>query len=87
MPCLRDSGEQMMRIDVIRKSATVALHAGVLVWFLFAAGCSEPKSVNKNDDPALKAHMEKSGEMYKAKMQEMRTKSPKKVSSGGFRQP
>jgi hypothetical protein len=87
MPRLRDSGEQIMRIDVIRKSATAALCSGVLVGFLFAAGCSErPTSGDKLDDPELKAHMEKTTERFKTKMQEMKN-NPKTASSKGFRHP
>ena len=42
-----------MRIDVIRKSAMVALCSGVLVGFLFAAGCSDrPASGNSWTTPS-----------------------------------
>jgi hypothetical protein len=78
----------MMRIDVIRKSATIALCSGMLVGLLFAAGCSDqPKTGNKLDDPELKAYMQKNTDQFKAKMQEKKTNSPKKGSSKGFVHP
>jgi hypothetical protein len=78
----------MMRIDVIRKSATVAVCSGMLVGFVFAVGCSErPTSGNKMDDPELKANMKKIGEQFKTKMQEMKSNNPKTGSSKGFRRP
>jgi hypothetical protein len=71
-----------MRIDVIRKSATVAFCSGLLVGFLFAAGCSnQPTSGNKLDDPELKAYMKKTTDQFKAKMQEKKTNNPNKGSS------
>jgi hypothetical protein len=77
-----------MRIDVIRKSATVALCSGVLVGFLFAAGCSnQPTSGNKLDDPELKAYMKKTTDQFKAKMQEKKTNNPNKGSSKGSAHP
>ncbi len=76
-----------MQIDVIRKSATVALRSGVLVGLLFAAGCSDrPASGNKLDDPELKANMKAVTEQFKTKMQEMKNK-PKTGSTKGFRHP
>jgi hypothetical protein len=75
----------MMRIDVVRKSATVALCSGVLVGFLIAVGCSQrPTSGNKLDDPELKSYMQKTWDQFKAKTQEKKTNNPKKASSKGF---
>jgi hypothetical protein len=59
----------MMRIDVTRIPARAALRLGLLAGFLAVAGCSGPVSGNKSDDPALKASMQKSMEIYKAKAQ------------------
>ncbi len=59
----------MMRIDVTGMAATTALHVGVLAGLLAVAGCSEPVSGDKRDDPALKASMKKSMEIYKSKTQ------------------
>jgi hypothetical protein len=87
MPCRRDSGELIMRIDVIRRSATVALCSGALVGFLFAAGCSDrPTSGDKLADPERKADMKKITDQFKTKMQEMKN-NPKKGSSKGFGHP
>ncbi len=77
-----------MCIDVIRKSATVTLCSGLLVGFLFAAGCSnQPTSGNKLDDPELKAYMKKTTDQFKAKMQEKKTNNPNKGTSKGFAHP
>ena len=55
---------------------------GLLVGFLFAAGCSnQPTSGNKLDDPELKAYMKKTTDQFKAKMQEKKTNNPNKGSS------
>ena len=43
----------MMRIDVTRMPVTAAVRLGLLAGFLVAAGCSEPASTDKRDDPAL----------------------------------
>jgi hypothetical protein len=59
----------MMRIDVARIRATVALRVGLLAGFLGAAGCADPVPPDKKDDPALKASMQKSMEIYKSKSQ------------------
>jgi hypothetical protein len=73
-----------MRIDVIRRSATVVLCSGVLVGFLFAAGCSDrPTSGNKLDDPELKANMKPIMDQFKAKTQEMKTKNARRGGSKG----
>jgi hypothetical protein len=88
MPRLRDSGEKMMRFDVIRKSAALALGSGLLAGFLLAPGCSDrPASGNKLDDPELKAYMKKTTDAFKTKMEEMKTAKPKTESSKGFRHP
>jgi hypothetical protein len=64
-----------MRIDIIRRSATVAICSGVLTGFLFAAGCSDrPASGNKLDDPELKANMQPMWDQFKAKTQDMKDK-------------
>jgi hypothetical protein len=72
-----------MRIDVIRRSATVAICSGVLLGFLFGAGCSDrPTSGNKLDDPALKANMKPMWDEFKAKTQEMKDKMNRGSSKG-----
>jgi hypothetical protein len=76
-----------MRINVIRKSTSMALCSGVLVGSLFAAGCSDrPTSGNKLDDPELKANMKPIWDQFKAKTQEMKDKT-KKGSSKGLGRP
>ena len=88
----------MMRVDVIRKSATVALCSGLLAGFLLAAGCGGQKtSGNKLDDPELKAYMENVNQQFQKKMQERKNNPKKAVSNpspgkagmpeGGFRHP
>jgi hypothetical protein len=62
----------MMRVDVTRMRASAALRLGLLAGFLGVAGCSEPTTGDKSDDPALKASMQKSMELYKAKSQAKR---------------
>jgi hypothetical protein len=57
----------MMRFDPAKTSARVPLCSIVLAGFLATAGCSEPTSADKKDDPALKASMAKSLEIYKSK--------------------
>jgi hypothetical protein len=59
----------MLRVDVtgIPISAASALRAGLLAWLLSAVGCSGPVSDNKTDNPAMKASMQKSMEIYKSK--------------------
>jgi hypothetical protein len=59
----------MMRVDVTRMPASAALRLGLLAGFLAVAGCSDSASADKRDDPALKASMQKSLEIYKAKSQ------------------
>jgi hypothetical protein len=59
----------MIRVDVARIPASAALRLGLLTGFLAAAGCSEPVPGDKRDDPALKASMQKSLEIYKSKSQ------------------
>jgi hypothetical protein len=59
----------MIRIDAIRTPASAGLRLGLLAAFLVAAGCSGPVSDDKRDDPALKASMQKSMEIYKSKSQ------------------
>ena len=66
----------MMRFDVTRIPASAALRLGLLAGFLAAAGCSEPASGDKRDDPALKASMQKSMEIYKSKTQAKKEKPP-----------
>jgi hypothetical protein len=88
MPCPRDPGEQIMRIDVIGRSVTGVLCSGVLVAFLFAAGCSDKStSGNKLDDPQLKAYMQETTDQFKAKMQERKTNNPNKGRSKGSAHP
>jgi hypothetical protein len=72
-----------MRIDIIRRSATVAVCSGVLACFLFAAGCSDrTASGNKLDDPELKANMKPMWDQFKAKTQEMKDKMKRGGSKG-----
>ena len=59
----------MMQGDVTRLPASTALRLGLLAGFLAAAGCSDPATGDKRDDPTLKASMQKSMEIYKAKSQ------------------
>ena len=78
----------MMYLDVIRKSAAVALRSGVLVGLLSAAGCSDRKtSGNKLDDPELKATMKNITDQFKAKTQEARAKNPRAGSLKGSGHP
>jgi hypothetical protein len=58
----------MLRIDSLKLRAAVALGTGLFVGFLAAVGCSEATPTDKREDPALKASMEKSMELYKSKM-------------------
>jgi hypothetical protein len=62
----------LMRFDVNRMPTSAALLIGLLAGILLTAGCSESRSGNKLDDPELKASMQKVGEMYKAKMQQLK---------------
>ncbi len=59
----------MMRVHVTRITASSALRLGLIAGFLAAAGCSDTASGNKSDDPALKASMQKSMDIYKSKTQ------------------
>jgi hypothetical protein len=52
--------------------APAALRLGLIGGLLAAAGCSDPPPGDKGDDPALKASMQKSMELYKAKSQAKR---------------
>jgi hypothetical protein len=61
--------DEMMRIELAKMPARAALRLGLLAGFLVVAGCSEPASGDKRDDPALKASMQKSMEIYKSKTQ------------------
>ena len=60
--------------------ALTTLRLGLLAGFLASAGCSESVAIDKSEDPALKASMEKSREIYKSKMQ---TKASTKKGSTG----
>jgi hypothetical protein len=57
----------MMRVAVPRILAPATLCLGLLAGFLVIAGCSDPARGDKGDDPALKASMQKSMELYKSK--------------------
>ena len=57
----------MMRVDVTRMPTSAALRLGLIAGFLVVAGCSDPAKGDKSDDPALKASMQKSMEIYKSK--------------------
>ncbi len=59
----------MTRVDVTGMLVSTALRLGLIVGFLAIAGCSEAPSNDKRDDPALKASMQKSMEIYKSKSQ------------------
>ena len=72
-----------MRFDRIGKFAVMVVHTGVLVGFLFAAGCSEARSGNKTDDPALKEYMDKTREAFKTKMQGMKNQNHQKKGTAG----
>ena len=68
----------MMRANMCRKTAAMALCAGALAGLLSAAGCSDRKTTgNKLDDPELKATMKNITDQFKAKTQEARAKNPK----------
>jgi hypothetical protein len=58
-----------MGTNVTRVLDRGALRLGLLAGFFAVAGCSEPGSGDKKDDPALKASMQKSMEIYKSKTQ------------------
>jgi hypothetical protein len=64
----------MLRFALTRTSISAALRAGLVAGFLAAAGCSEPASSDKKDDPALKSSMQKSMEIYKSKSQAIKEK-------------
>jgi hypothetical protein len=49
--------------------ASAALRLGLLAGFLVVAGCSNSATGDKRNDPTLKASMQKSMEIYKAKVQ------------------
>jgi hypothetical protein len=57
----------MMRVDVTRMPVAAALRLGLLAGFLSAAGCSNSPAGNKGDAPGVKASIQKSMDMYKAK--------------------
>jgi hypothetical protein len=59
----------MMRIELAKIATRAAFRLGLLAGFLVVAGCWEPASGDKRDDPALKASMQKSMEIYKSKTQ------------------
>jgi hypothetical protein len=59
----------MMRFETFRLQALAPLRLALLAVFLPAAGCSGPVSEDKSGDPALKASMQKSMEIYKSKTQ------------------
>ena len=59
----------MIRIDVATMPAAAVLRLSVLAGFLAAGGCAESVSNDKRDDPALKASLKKTMEIYKAKTQ------------------
>ena len=78
----------MMRVDVTRMPASAALRLGLLAGFLAVAGCSDPASGDKRDDPALKASMQKSMEIYKSKTQaEERQGSTRQACRSGGLEP
>ncbi len=71
-----------MRIQVRRIWISAALSLGFVVASFITAGCSETASGNKTDDPALKAAMQKSTEIYKSKTQQV-----KKTNKSSFKRP
>jgi hypothetical protein len=62
----------MMQIDITSILASTVVRLGALVGFLAVAGCGEPASTDKRDDPAAKASMQKSMEIYKSKTQSLK---------------
>jgi hypothetical protein len=69
-------GRKMMRVELIGLYSSKALRLGLVAGLLSAAGCSGPTSEDKKDDPALKASMQKSMEIYKAKSQAKKQSRP-----------
>jgi hypothetical protein len=59
----------MIQVDVTRMPASAALRLVLLAGFVAVAGCSDPAPGDKSNDPALKASMQKSMEIYKSKSQ------------------
>jgi hypothetical protein len=57
----------MLGFDVGRKIAAAAIGLGLSVGFLMVVGCSEPTTADKGNDPALKASMKESMQIYKSK--------------------
>jgi hypothetical protein len=62
---------------------SVAVGMGLLSSMLIVSGCSETTSGNKSENATLKASMEKSLEIYKAKT----PGHPKKVSAATLKRP
>jgi hypothetical protein len=48
-------------------SVSAPLRLGLLAAFLAAAGCSDAPAQNRTEEPALKAVLKKSMDIYKAK--------------------
>jgi hypothetical protein len=59
----------MKRIAMKGEPARAALRLGLVVGFLAAPGCADSSAGDKSEDPALKASMQKSLEIYKSKSQ------------------
>jgi hypothetical protein len=59
----------MTRVGVARMPTLAALGLGLLAGIFAITGCSEPAPGDKGDDPALKASMQRSMELYKSKSQ------------------
>ena len=70
----------MMRVDLTRMPPWAALCLGLLAGSLATSGCSDPPPADKKDDPALKASMQKSMEIYKSKTPAKKVNPPAKKS-------
>ncbi len=68
----------MIRVNVatIRNRLTAVVCSIMLAALIASAGCSDSPPPDKRDDPALKASMERSMEIYKSKMQTKKAAAP-----------
>ena len=80
----------MKPIHVISGPAKWAVALGLLTGFLATAGCSDSAATDKREDPALKASMQKSLEIYKTKTQtksQTQTQTRKASPANGIKRP